>query len=295
MKRRIAFGLVALVAALGLAVGFLLAQGDGSLQSVLRGLAGLVAGTYGSANEVAVLSVDSKGRVTAVRNQAIQFPPSAGAAMPFDLAISAKTVTVGSDCSFSTPCVVRWLDLAQRYITPVPFQIPGTFTGTGSIRLSLSPVGAVTATVASITGVTCTGGCTVVSGSVFPGGEIPLWTVQVMAGNAIGPAEDYRGFLSASPVDAGMGLTKTSLPGRTILSLDRIAMKVWKTCTNVATCTILGTAHGVGSANVNVQCYTVAAGPRRRMIAPLDIYVDEVSFDVEVQMDAPRTFTCSVF
>jgi hypothetical protein len=273
----------------------LLAQGDASLQSVLRNVAGLVDGTYGSGTESAVVTINRQGRVTAIAEVPIQFPPvpPASGFSPMQHSIAGKDLTVGVGCAIpaTVGCNVRFNSNTVTYMSPTVFRL---VSGTGTLRVYVDKTGSVIGTASGGVVVTCfSGPCAVVSLPAIPYDAIPLYEFTSTSGNWDAAYRDLRSALSTFNIQPGFGAYMTSLPGSVTLGVDRSALKGVKTCTNVATCTILGTEHGMASARVNVQCWT-PDGVRDRMIAPLDVYVNRTTFDVEVVMDQPRTFTCLV-
>jgi hypothetical protein len=150
-----------------------------------------------------------------------QGPPAASMASQLgDFAVtwsSATVLTIGANCSTSTPCVVRFGALAYSFASSAAATISA---GSGLAFIYVSSAGVLT--VGHNVTVSCNGGCTAQSGvTAFPADAVPLFTWSATGGlwDANGGA-DQRAFLSSKSVTAGVGITSTEVSGKTLLSAD---------------------------------------------------------------------------
>jgi hypothetical protein len=220
--------------ALAVAVAaILLAQGDASLQSVLRDVVGLAQGSYGSATQSVVLSVNKQGRVTAISQVPIQFPPAPPATgfNPLPHSIVAKDLTIGLGCGTvaTIGCNVRFNTNTVSYLGPAVFRL---VLGTGAVRIYAAATGSIVAAVSGGAVVACFSGPCVIAPA--PAEAIPFYEFTSTAGNWDPAYRDLRAALSTSVVQPGLGMYATSAPGSLTLGIDRAALKGPKTCVNVS-------------------------------------------------------------
>ena len=154
-----------------------------------------------------------------------------------DLAVqrssTANTLTIGANCSPTAPCNVRFG--TRSY--PITSGATATLTdsaaqGTGYIYVSTTGIQAVL-TVGSTMAVTCSTGCTAISGiAQFPSDSIPLatWTASFGVWDANNGTTmggfDLRAFLSNKSVIGGLGIVTAEVVGQTIVSADTAVVGV---------------------------------------------------------------------
>jgi hypothetical protein len=148
---------------------------------------------------------------------------------------SASTLTIGANCSASTPCNVRFGNLVYSVITSATATTAG---GTGAAYFYVSPQG--TLTVGHNVTVTCSATCAAQSGiTSFPPGSVPLyrWSATNGAWDPTG-GSDLRAFTSTKVVQPGAGITSTEISGITILGADAtlIGMRAPVPATSTSAC-----------------------------------------------------------
>ncbi len=169
-----------------------------------------------------------------------QGPPAASMASQLgDFAAtwtSATVLTIGANCSTSTPCVVRFGALVYSFGSGATATISA---GSGLALAYISSAGVLT--VGSNVTVTCNSSCTALTGvTAFPVDAIPLFTWSATNGtwDTTGGA-DQRAFLSSKSVLAGTGITTTEISGKTQLAADTsvIGLRVAAPATSSTACT----------------------------------------------------------
>jgi hypothetical protein len=170
-----------------------------------------------------------------------QGPPAASMASQLgDFAVaasSATTLTVGTNCSTSTPCSVRFGALVFSFGSSATVTISA---GSGLAFIYVSSAGALT--VGHNVTANCNSSCVAQSGvTAFPADAIPLFTWSATNGlwDANGGA-DQRAFLSSKSVTAGVGIASTEVSGKTQLSADTsvIGLRAAAPATSSTTCTM---------------------------------------------------------
>ena len=155
-----------------------------------------------------------------------------------DLAVtrtSASTLTIGANCSASTPCNVHFGTLVYSIIGSASVTITG---GTGAALFYITPQGALT--VGNNLTVSCSG-CSSVSGvTSFPPDSVPLfqWSATNGAWDANG-GSDLRAFIGTKAIQPGTGMTTTSdVGGITTLGADLtlIGIRVAVPATSASAC-----------------------------------------------------------
>jgi hypothetical protein len=169
-----------------------------------------------------------------------QGPPAASMATQLgDLAVtwtSATTLSIGANCSTTTPCQVRFGSLVYSFATGATATISA---GSGLALVYVSSAGVLT--VGSNVTVSCSSGCTALgSVTAFPSDAIPVFTWSATNGTwDTSGGVDQRAFLSTSIVTAGAGIATTQISGQTQVSVDTtmIGLRVAAPGTSSATCT----------------------------------------------------------
>jgi len=133
------------------------------------------------------------------------------------LSSSGTVLTMGANCSASTPCNVRFGALVYSFTSGGSVSISA---GTGLAYIYMSSAGALT--VGHNLTANCTAGCVAQSGiTAFPVDAIPLFTWSATSGiwNS-GGGVDQRALLSSKSVLASTGLTSAESSGKTVLTVD---------------------------------------------------------------------------
>jgi hypothetical protein len=175
-----------------------------------------------------------------------------------DLAVTlnnSTTLTIGANCSTTTPCNVRFG--AQTY--SLTTSATATLTsGSGTAYVYVDPTG--TLTVGSSMTITCSDACTAAPGiSSFPLNSIPIytWTASSGAWDATGGL-DRRGFLSVSPIQGGSGIATVATAGQTTISVDSAVVPTFLTAS--ATLDFPSIAAGTCSADITFSLPGANAG-----------------------------------
>jgi hypothetical protein len=170
-----------------------------------------------------------------------QGPPAASMASQLGdfavMATSSTTLAIGTGCSTSTPCSVRFGALVYS------FGSGGTVTisaGSGLAIIYISNAG--TLTVGHNVTAACGSGCVTQSGvTAFPPDAIPLFTWSATNGTwDVNGGVDQRAFLSSKSVTAGLGITSSEVSGKTLLSAETsvIGLRSAAPGTSSSTCTM---------------------------------------------------------
>jgi hypothetical protein len=150
---------------------------------------------------------------------------------------SATVLTIGANCSTSTPCVVRFGALVYSFGSGA---IATISAGSGLALVYISSAGVLT--VGSNVTAACNSGCTALSGvTSFPPDAIPLFTWSASNGTWESTGgTDQRAFLSSKSVLAGTGITTTEISGKTQLAADTsvIGLRVAAPATSSSACTM---------------------------------------------------------
>jgi len=136
--------------------------------------------------------------------------------------LDSQTLQIGSNCSATKPCNVRFGNTVFSFTQPATASISA---GTGTGYFFVTPAGTLVA--GHTMTVTCAGGCVAESGVTgFPIDSIPLfaWAATSGAWNATGT--DARAFLSTRNVSVGMGLASVHVAGQLTLSIDTAVVGV---------------------------------------------------------------------
>jgi hypothetical protein len=130
---------------------------------------------------------------------------------------SASVLTIGANCSASTPCNARFGNLVYSVIAGATATITG---GTGAAYFYVSSTGTLTAG-HNVT-LNCSAACVAQSGiTSFPADSVPLftWSATNGAWDASG-GSDLRAFTSTKVLQPGAGMTSTEISGTSILGVD---------------------------------------------------------------------------
>jgi hypothetical protein len=130
---------------------------------------------------------------------------------------SSNVLTIGSGCSGSTPCNVRFGSTSYSITSPATVTLSGT--ATGMLYIFAASTGALT--VGHNLTVNCSG-CVSQSGiTSFPSDSIPLatWTVTNGTLDTAGK-QDFRSMLSSKNIMAGQGLAASDTNGNAVISID---------------------------------------------------------------------------
>jgi hypothetical protein len=158
--------------------------------------------------------------------------PSGGAQMAAQLGdfavvyTSPTTLSIGGNCSTTTPCNVRFGTQVYGITAPAGISVSA---GSGLEYFYIDTTGALTAN-GPLT-VVCGGSCVISpAGSGFPINTIPLFTWSAANGtwDAHG-GSDKRGWLSSNPVLGGPGIAAVAAAGQTTLSVDSAVVPTYLT------------------------------------------------------------------
>ena len=163
-------------------------------------------------------------------NNGTQAPGGAGmAAQLGDFAVlvtSPATLSIGGNCSPSTPCNVRFG--TQVYSITAAAAV-AVISGSGTAYIYVDATGKLTA--GSTMTITCGGSCVAAPGVTgFPINSMPLYTWT--AANALWDVNggvDLRGWLSSNPLLGGAGIATVSAAGQTTISVDSAVVPTYLT------------------------------------------------------------------
>ncbi|HXA67357.1 MAG TPA: hypothetical protein VNV82_19520 [Bryobacteraceae bacterium] len=149
---------------------------------------------------------------------------------------SGTVLTIGANCSVTTPCNVRFGALVYSFTSGGSVSISA---GTGVAYIYMSSAGALT--VGHNLTANCTAGCVAQGGiTSFPADAIPLFTWSATSGawNAAGGV-DQRALLSSKSIVASTGLTSVESSGKTVLTVDStiVSLRTSVPATSSAACT----------------------------------------------------------
>ena len=130
---------------------------------------------------------------------------------------SATTLTIGADCSVTTPCMTRFGSLVYSFASGGSVSVSA---GTGLAYVYISSAGALT--IGHNLTANCSAGCIAQSGiTAFPVDSVPLFTWSATNGtwDTTGGV-DQRAILSSKSITASTGLTSSESSGKTVLTVD---------------------------------------------------------------------------
>jgi hypothetical protein len=173
---------------------------------------------------------------------------------------SSTVLVIGSTCSSTTPCNVRFGSVAFSVTSSTSATIT---SGSGRAFIYVDSAGNLT--VGNNVAVTCSSGCRSVPGvTAFPSDSIPLFTWTATSGtwDSAGGV-DQRAFQSTTNLLAGTGLLATTTSGATTVSADPTLVGLWAAvpATSSSACT-------PGSWSVDASFYyvCVASNTWRRAV-----------------------------
>jgi hypothetical protein len=136
---------------------------------------------------------------------------------------SASVQTLGAGCNSANPCQIRTGSVVFTLTAPITGTLTGTNTS-GTVFWYLSPSQVLTAGQSSAATLTCSTGCTAVTGiTAFPPDATPLWQTTFTANvwDAINRATmDKRAFLSRNVIASGAGVLSAADPTTGIQTLS---------------------------------------------------------------------------
>ena len=126
------------------------------------------------------------------------------------------TLTIGPDCTTTSPCRVRFGSLTYEISAPATVTLSA---GSGKAYIYVTRTGELV--VGHNLSLSCLNCTAVPNVTAFPPDALPLWTWDAVNGSWVdGGGRDQRAFLSTTVIAPGTGLTSTSSAGQTILSID---------------------------------------------------------------------------
>jgi hypothetical protein len=138
---------------------------------------------------------------------------------------SATTLALGANCSTSTPCNARLGGVVYSITQGATVTLSG---GTGTAYFYVDAAGNLT--VGHNLVLTCSSGCTASPGiTTFPANSIPLFTWAATGGSWSSAGVDWRAFLSAKTVAAGIGIITLEAGPQTQVAVDSAAVPTYIT------------------------------------------------------------------
>jgi hypothetical protein len=142
------------------------------------------------------------------------------------LVTSPATLSIGGNCSPSTPCNVRFGTQVYSITAAAAVAVA---SGSGTAYIYVDATGKLTA--GSTMTITCGGSCVAAPGVTgFPINSMPLYTWT--AANALWDSNggvDLRGWLSSNPVLGGAGIATVVAGGQTTVSVDSAVVPTYLT------------------------------------------------------------------
>jgi hypothetical protein len=141
---------------------------------------------------------------------------------------SASSLTIGSTCTTTLPCNVRFGSTVYSYMQSATVTVQG---GSGSIYLYVASNGIITASSGDVT-LACSAGCLTTDQDGFPSNSIPLATW--VANNAvidIAGGHDNRAFLSSKALGSGVGIVVLDSGTQSTISVDAALIPAYLTAT----------------------------------------------------------------
>ena len=170
---------------------------------------------------------------------------------------NATTLSIGSNCAFSTPCNVRFGGVTYSFTSGATAALS---SGSGFAYVYVDKTG--TLTIGHNLALTCSGGCSSQTGvTSFPTDAIPLFTWSATNGSWDALGLDQRAFLSTKNILAGAGIATTELQGQTMIAVDpsAIAFRAPAPATAAAAC-----SPGNFASDVNFYYVCVAVNTWKR-------------------------------
>jgi hypothetical protein len=140
---------------------------------------------------------------------------------------SPNILTLGANCSATTPCNVRVGSVVYS-VTGSATVTLGSGTGTAYVYSDFSG----NLTVGHNLALSCSAGCTAAAGiSGFPVNSIPLFTWGATSGAWDSTGLDRRAFLSAKALSAGAGIVTVEAGSQTQVAVDSATVPTYLTAT----------------------------------------------------------------
>jgi hypothetical protein len=149
---------------------------------------------------------------------------------------AATTLGIGSNCSASLPCNVRFGNLTTQRTAGASVQVSA---GTGDAYVYMSPPGTLVVGHSGLT-LSCSN-CTVLNGvTAFPADALPLWRWHAGNGTWDSSGVDFRAFLGTKTVQAGTGLLSVEVGGQTTMAVDSalVGLRVASPASSNTTCEV---------------------------------------------------------
>ena len=135
---------------------------------------------------------------------------------------SGTVISIGSSCSVTLPCNVRFGNTVHTFTVGATATITGG-TGSGLVLVFVSNSGAIVVEHASLAGVTMTcSGCVAsqVATPAWPLNGIPLASLSISSGQWGTTVTDMRSMFSSRAITAGSGVQLTDGLGDVVVSVD---------------------------------------------------------------------------
>jgi hypothetical protein len=131
--------------------------------------------------------------------------------------LSNGTLTIGANCSGTTPCNVRVGTAVYRFTNPATVTATGSTSGMAFGYID----GSGNLIIGGVPTFSCSG-CSYVSGiTAFPAGSIPLFTWTLTFGSFdVGGGTDFRAFLVRKNLQSGAGILITEAAGVSSIAAD---------------------------------------------------------------------------
>ena len=144
-------------------------------------------------------------------------PEASGSSILAANRTSPDVLTIGQGCSIAFPCNIRFGNLVFSIVSNATATVKG---GSGVAFIYVSSSGALT--IGSTLTLTCSANCSLQDGvTSFPADSVPLYTWSATNGEwDLGGGADLRAFISAKPLQSGLGLTSTEIGGKTVFEID---------------------------------------------------------------------------
>jgi hypothetical protein len=139
---------------------------------------------------------------------------------------SPTTLSIGGNCSPSTPCNVRFGTQVYSITAAAGVAVS---SGNGTAYIYVDPAGNLSA--GTTMTITCGGSCVAVPNVTgFPINSMPLytWTAANGVWNSNGGV-DFRGWLSSNPLLGGAGIATVAAAGQTTVSVDSAVVPTYLT------------------------------------------------------------------
>lgn len=135
----------------------------------------------------------------------------------FAATLSNGVLTIGANCSGTTPCNVRVGSAVYRFTNPASVTATSSTSGMAFGYID----GAGNLTVGGLPALNCTG-CTYAPGvTSFPAGSLPLFTWTMTYGSFdVGGGTDFRAFLARKNLQSGAGILVTEAANVSTIAVD---------------------------------------------------------------------------